>query len=42
MKKDDAEAIRLYAKHGFVDSGYIDEDLPDSLNMICRLTNRDP
>ncbi len=42
VKKNDAEAIRLYAKHGFADSGYIDEDLPDSLNMICRLTNRDP
>ena len=37
VKKADAEAIRLYEKHGFVDSGYIDEDLPDSLNMICYL-----
>ena len=38
MKKADTEAIRLYEKHGFVDSGYIDEDLPDSLNMICYLS----
>jgi len=37
VKKEDAEAIRLYEKSGFVDSGYIDEDAPDSLNMICRL-----
>ena len=37
VKKADTEAIRLYEKHGFVDSGYIDEDLPDSLNMICYL-----
>ena len=35
VKKADTEAIRLYEKHGFVDSGYIDEDLPDSLNMIA-------
>ena len=37
VKKADAEAIRLYEKHGFADSGYVDEDAPDSLNMICRL-----
>ena len=39
VKKADTEAIRLYEKHGFVDSGYIDEDLPDSLNMICYLSD---
>ena len=38
VKKADVEAIRLYEKHGFVDSGYVDEDLPDSLNMICYLS----
>lgn len=37
VKKNDSAAIRLYEKNGFVDSGYIDEDAPDSLNMICRL-----
>lgn len=37
VKKADAEAIRLYGKHGFTDSGYVDAELPDSLNMICRL-----
>lgn len=36
VKKDASAAIHLYEKHGFVDSGYVDEDLPDSLNMICR------
>ena len=38
VKKDDAAAIRLYGKHGFADSGYIDEDVPDSLNLICKLS----
>ena len=37
VKKDDAEAIRLYEKYGFTDSGYVDEDAPDSLNLICYL-----
>ncbi len=36
VKMDDAEAIRLYNKIGFVDSGYIDEDVPDSYNLIYR------
>ena len=39
VKKEDTTAIRLYEKYGFVDSGYIDEDEPDSLNMICYLSN---
>ena len=37
VKKDDTEAIRLYEKHGFTDSGFFDEDAPDSMNMICFL-----
>ena len=37
VKKEDTAAIRLYEKHGFRDSGYIDEDAPDSVNLICRL-----
>lgn len=37
VKKADEAAIKLYEKHGFVDSGYIDDDLPDCINMICRL-----
>jgi len=41
VKKADAEAIHLYEKYGFIDSGYVDEDLPDSLNMICYLSEKD-
>lgn len=37
VKKADGEAIRLYEKHGFRDSGYVDGDVPDALNMICYL-----
>ena len=37
VKKEDHAAIALYEKHGFVDSGYIDEDVPDAVNMICQL-----
>ncbi len=37
VKKADAEAVRLYEKHGFTDSGYIDEAVPDSINLICYL-----
>ena len=36
VKKDDRAAIRLYEKHGFVNSGFVDEDVPDALNMICK------
>ena len=37
VKKTDASAIRLYEKHGFSDSGFIDENAPDSVNLICHL-----
>ena len=37
VKKEDAAALHLYEKHGFTDSGFIDEDAPDSVNLICRL-----
>lgn len=35
VKKEDAAAIHLYEKAGFADSGYIDAEVPDALNMIC-------
>ena len=38
VRKDDTAAIRLYEKHGFADSGYIDKSVPDSINMICYLS----
>ncbi len=37
VKKDDAAAIHVYEKLGFVDSGYVDDEVPDSLNLICYL-----
>lgn len=37
VKKEAAAAIHLYEKHGFINSGYVDKNLPDSINMICQL-----
>ena len=37
VKKADAAALHVYEKAGFADSGYVDEDLPDCLNLICYL-----
>ncbi len=37
VKKENAEAIHLYEKFGFVDSGYVDVEARDSINLICRL-----
>ena len=34
VKKDDAAALHVYEKCGFVDTGYIDEDAPDCLNLM--------
>ena len=34
VKKTDAAALRLYEKAGFVDTGYIDEDAPDCMNLM--------
>jgi RimJ/RimL family protein N-acetyltransferase len=34
VKKDDAAALHVYEKTGFIDTGYIDEDAPDSLNLM--------
>lgn len=34
VKREDAAALRVYEKLGFVDTGYIDEDAPDSLNLM--------
>ena len=36
VKKDDAAAVLVSEKAGFVDTGYIDEDAPDSLNLVYR------
>lgn len=37
VKKAAAAALRVYEKAGFVDSGYVDEDLPDCVNLVCHL-----
>ena len=37
VKKDDAAAVRLYLRSGFRDSGYADKEVPDAVNLICRL-----
>lgn len=34
VNKADAPALRVYEKLGFVDSGYIDDDAPDCLNLM--------
>ena len=34
VKKDDAPAIHVYEKAGFADTGYVDEDVPDSYNLV--------
>ena len=36
VKKGDFSAIKLYEKVGFKDSGYVDENLLDCVNMIYR------
>ncbi len=36
VKMKDAQAIHVYEKAGFVDTGYIDEDVPDSYNLVYR------
>lgn len=37
VNREDAVALHVYEKGGFVDSGYIDDDLPDCLNLIYQL-----
>lgn len=38
VKREDAAAIHVYLKHGFFDSGYIDDAAPDSINLCCCLS----
>lgn len=37
VNKADASALRVYEKAGFADSGYIDADLPDCVNLVYHL-----
>lgn len=34
VKREDAQAIHVYEKAGFVDSGYIDDTVPDCLHFV--------
>lgn len=36
VKKAAVAALRVYEKVGFVDSGYVDEELPDCVNLVYR------
>lgn len=37
VKKDAATALHVYEKAGFVDTGYVDDDAPDCLNLVLSL-----
>lgn len=37
VNREDSMALHVYEKVGFVDSGYIDDDLPDCVNLIYHL-----
>ena len=37
VKMADAPALRIYEKAGFTDSGYVDPEVPDALNLVCKL-----
>lgn len=39
VKRNNAAALRLYKKAGFIDTGYIDEEAPDCLNLMYRFSN---
>ena len=34
VKRADAQALHVYEKAGFADTGYIDEDAPDCMNLM--------
>lgn len=36
VKRQDAAALHVYEKVGFVDTGYVDDDAPDCLNLVYR------
>ena len=34
--RHDAAALRVYTKAGFIDTGYVDDEAPDCLNLMYR------
>ncbi len=39
VKQNDAQALRVYEKAGFQDTGYIDERVPDCFNLVYYFKN---
>ena len=37
VHRDNAAALALFTGAGFWDTGYVDPDVPDCLNLMCRL-----
>ena len=37
VRREARQALRVYEKAGFVDSGYVDPDCPDCVNLLRRL-----
>ena len=37
VRRDNGAALSLFAGAGFLDTGYVDPDAPDCLNLMCRL-----
>ncbi len=37
VHRDNAAALALFTGAGFLDTGYVDPDAPDCLNLMCRL-----
>ena len=42
VKKEDLTALHVYEKVGFADTGYVDEEAPDSLNLMYHFQHTAP
>ncbi len=42
VKRNDTAALRVYEKAGFVDTGYVDEEAPDCLNLMYHFSDQQP